>query len=573
MKIEASDKEIQDVFSQGYYQIPRFQRPFSWEKDEVENFWSDLIQDSSDNYFIGSMVVYQSKKPYFGIVDGQQRLTTITLILSSIRNTFISIGEENLAKGIHKYIEQPNIDNVNEFILSSESSFPYLQTHIQNYQGFEVKCDTGGEEKKLEEAFEIINDKIKSYLPKLDLLEKNNIQMDFFSDNKNEVVKKLKEIRDRVLSLKLVFIQLDSEEDAYLIFETLNARGRDLKTSDLVKNLLLKKNKSLNKTLDIAKEQWITIINKFDNINYASAIDTFLLHYWISEHSYTTEKKLFSEIKNYIDRELENSYKLLKNLDELSLIYCYMLNPSSSIIQDKDINSHLMALNLLKVKQQSPMVLSLLRAYKEKRISLKYLKICLKKIEFFHFVFNGITSQRSSGSVSTLYSSHAIELTKAANNNDAQKIMHSLFLSLERKIPSYEEFEINFISLSYLSTKTRDKHLIKYCLSKCIGSKAFGFDVDFDSMTLEHIIPEAKIKEGIQDIVVGSIGNLILIDAKTNSEELRDKKPEDKLICLDAKKYPFDKVFIDKNTLWDEQYVEVRAKKLAAYLYHFEKLI
>ncbi|HEO0719668.1 TPA: DUF262 domain-containing protein, partial [Yersinia enterocolitica] len=76
MKIEANDKDVQDIFSLGYFQIPRFQRPYSWEREEVENFWDDVIKNNPENYFIGSMVVYQSRKPYFGIVDGQQRLTT-----------------------------------------------------------------------------------------------------------------------------------------------------------------------------------------------------------------------------------------------------------------------------------------------------------------------------------------------------------------------------------------------------------------------------------------------------------------------------------------------------------------
>ncbi|WP_299011955.1 DUF262 domain-containing protein [uncultured Shewanella sp.] len=55
MKIEANDKEVQDIFSLGYFKIPRFQRPYSWGGDEVESFWSDVILENSENYFIGSM--------------------------------------------------------------------------------------------------------------------------------------------------------------------------------------------------------------------------------------------------------------------------------------------------------------------------------------------------------------------------------------------------------------------------------------------------------------------------------------------------------------------------------------
>ena len=165
MKIEANDKEIQDIFSLGYFNIPRFQRPYSWDIEEVESFWEDVIHEKSENYFIGSMVVYQTKKPYFGIVDGQQRLTTITLILSAIRNAFIKLNEENLAKGVHKYVEQANIDNLEEFVLKSETAFPYLQDHIQSFNGFNIKCDVGTEEQKLESAFKFINAKLSILIP------------------------------------------------------------------------------------------------------------------------------------------------------------------------------------------------------------------------------------------------------------------------------------------------------------------------------------------------------------------------------------------------------------------------
>ncbi len=140
MKIEANDKEVQDIFSLGYFKIPRFQRPYSWTEEEIKNFWEDVVIEDYEHYFIGSMVVYQTEKPYYGIVDGQQRLTTITLMLAAIRNAFLGYDEMNLARGIHNYIEKANIDNVNEFILNAETSFPYLQDYIQSFKSERIDC-------------------------------------------------------------------------------------------------------------------------------------------------------------------------------------------------------------------------------------------------------------------------------------------------------------------------------------------------------------------------------------------------------------------------------------------------
>jgi hypothetical protein len=567
MKIEANDKEVQDIFSLGYFQIPRFQRPYSWERDEVENFWVDIINDKSDNYFIGSMVVYQSKKPYFGIVDGQQRLTTITLILAAIRNAFVNLGEDNLAYGVHKYVEKPNIDNEKEFVLDAETSFPYLQDHIQSFDGLNIKCEVGVEEQKLKNAFELIANKISLEVPASNVDDGGQIKL--FLESGIDPVSRLKKIRDKVLSLKLVFIQLDNKDDAHLIFETLNARGRDLRTSDLVKNLLLSKIKIANSKLDSAKESWNCLIRQFDDVSESDAIDSFLLHYWISERSYTTDKKLFSEISKYISEGDSNAQQLLKTFGEVASIYCRVIDPVSAKWEKEecDVKDSLLALKLFKVKQQSSMLIALLRMYYSGKLSLRVLKICLRKIEYFHFVFNAITSQRSSGSIATIYSSHSIKLSAATGNDEIQAILSSLFSSLKNKLPQFEEFEVKFLELSYLSGRTKSKGVVRYSLSRQLGVRVNGFDVNHETLSIEHLIPEAYIKHGCSEYIVGNIGNLLLVDAKTNSEKLRSSNPIDKLKILQDIGYPLKQSFVDSGD-WSGLNVTKRAKEMASFLFN-----
>ena len=372
LKIEANDKEIQEILSLGYFKIPRFQRPYSWGKEEIKTFWIDIVKENHDQYFIGSMVVYQTKKPYFGIVDGQQRLTTITLLLATIRNAFIALNEKNLAKGVQNYIERANIDNENEFTLNSETSYPYLNDKIQNFHGSEILNKVGIEEKKLEDAFEYLTNSLNEELPHL---SDNGAQVTLFTDPKEESLKRLKEIRDKILSLKLVFIQLDNEDDAYLIFETLNARGQDLTTSDLIKNLLLKVKKSNSSTLDTGKLIWNNMVKLFDDADIQDGMDSFLYHYWLSSHKNTTDKKLFNEIKMYT-KTIQQADSLLSDLQLNSSHYLSMLSPSHLYWnkEEEDIQNSLEALLLFNVKQQSSMVLSLIRAYKIKKITLKMFK-------------------------------------------------------------------------------------------------------------------------------------------------------------------------------------------------------
>lgn len=568
MKIDASDKEIQDIFSLGYFRIPRFQRPYSWERDEVENFWDDVVLDQSADYFIGSMVVYQQNKPYFGIVDGQQRLTTITLMLAAIRNEFAEIGEYDLARGVHKYIEQPNIDNQKEFVLNSETSFPYLQAHIQNFDGHKFQCEVGTEELNLMAAFQIISDRLKAKIGKSNF---TNGQIPLFSEK--SAIGILKSLRDKILSLKLVFIQLDNEQDAYLIFETLNARGRDLNTSDLVKSLLLKKIRATNATLDTAKESWNSLVKSFDDISEAGILDTFLLHYWISAHTYTTDKKLYSEISKFVGDEDDRATNLLNLLSESANIYRAQINPASHSWskEEFDIKKSLSALRSFKVKQQSSMVLSILRAFHKKIITLRVAKNTLRKIEYFHFVFNAVTSQRSSGSIATIYSNHAIELSKAESNDECQKIFSSLFSALSDKLPNYEEFEVKFCELEYLSNTTKYKNIIKYALSLVYGNTICGLDIDHNSLTIEHIIPESAIKNGVSASSVANIGNLILVDEKTNSNDLRDKLPIEKIKSLKNCGHPLLLVGVCSDD-WNEFDIKNRAKWVASSLYQSMKI-
>ncbi|OWY40351.1 hypothetical protein CEK28_05360 [Xenophilus sp. AP218F] len=561
MKIEASDKEIQDILKLGYFKIPRFQRPYSWGKEEVVRFWDDIVGDENDNYFIGSMVVYQERRPYFGIVDGQQRLTTITIVLAVIRDFFKKLGEDDLAIGVQNFIERANVDNRKEYIVDSETSFPFFQGVIQSFSrgiGFDV---VGVEEKNLEDAYNCIRDCLSRRVS-LDTLTE---QFGLF--NSIDGIEEVKRIRDKFLSLKLVFIQLESEEDAYLIFETLNARGRDLTTPDLIKNLLLKILKPDNVRLDRAKESWNLIATKFPSVEGRDLLGNFIYHFWLSSRKYITEKQIFSEVKGSV-KSVGDANELIQSLSADSDLYIKIIEPDSVdwSREESDLYDSISSLKLFNVKQHFSMLISVLRAKDRGLISLRYLKKVIRDIENFHFVFNAVTSQRSSGSIATHYSKYAIELSNAVDSGAANSIIESMLVGLREKIPSFEEFYVNLKGFNYHSKATKDKAVIRYCLSKALGGVVNGCAVDFSGMTIEHILPESRKGSGVSEKIYGNIGNLILIDAKTNSDELKDYDFSRKIEILREKNYPLDDV-IENATSWGEGEIERRCKYLAEKIY------
>ena len=131
LKITSLDKETRKIFESGYYNIPRFQRPYSWEKEQIYDFWEDVINSAHSDYFIGSIVVYKKTPDLFGIVDGQQRLTTITMILCALRDFYLDEGFENLARGVLLLIERIDLNKNRRDILNFFSLTSFYSQNIR----------------------------------------------------------------------------------------------------------------------------------------------------------------------------------------------------------------------------------------------------------------------------------------------------------------------------------------------------------------------------------------------------------------------------------------------------------
>ena len=111
-------RDIRALLTSGYYRVPRFQRPYSWTREELEDFWQDTIVEGDAHYFIGSVVAFMDSPGSYGLVDGQQRLTTITMLLCCIRNAFKQENKNDLATGLHTLvIERPNVESLPQYVL------------------------------------------------------------------------------------------------------------------------------------------------------------------------------------------------------------------------------------------------------------------------------------------------------------------------------------------------------------------------------------------------------------------------------------------------------------------------
>lgn len=512
MKITCIDKDVRTVLESGFYEVPRFQRPYRWEREQVEEFWSDAIESKENDYFIGSMVLYKRRPSVFGIVDGQQRLTTITILLCALRDALQSIKEADAASGIHHLVERRNIDNEAVFVLKTETSYPYFQENIQRFGEPETEIDEHDEEVHLRQAADLLRLKIRS--------EQSSITLKSSSAERRHAKQReiLVGIRDKVLALKLIFVELDNEDDAYIVFETMNTRGKDLSVADLIKNQVLRLCRPTNNHVDRTRDRWEAIVEQIEDSEVDIRVNSFLHHFWLSQYAYVTEKKLFKDVKARV-RDKGAAQRFLEDLENSAGIYRAIHEPACRKWQKQEskMRRSLEAIQLFRVKQCAPMLLAVMRCYGLGHLKLSDAQEILENIENFHFVFTAITSQRSSGGISFMYALHARELLAANSPDSRRSTLRGLRKKLRDRMPSYQEFEAGFEDLRFTTGYTRQKSLVQYVLHRLHEFQCPAVAVSPDRMSIEHIAPQ-RPAAGKGPQLVGAIGNLLLVTPELNSK-------------------------------------------------------
>lgn len=560
MKITCLDKNVGKLLTESFYRIPRFQRPYSWDRTNVEDFWKDAVVENDGQYFIGNFVVYDDKTA-MGIVDGQQRLTTITLLLCALRNAFDEEGFSNLANGIHNLIERPDISDRLLYVLQTQTSYPYFQEHIQKFREKpESDVEAGPEERLMEQAFDFFVTNIDEIITNIE--SSPNLSAE---KKKARVQEDLSKIRDKILNLNLIYTALENDDDAYVIFETLNTRGKDLTLSDLVKSHLVRLLKPTNKGVDLAKDKWDKIAQMFEQADLE--ISTFILHFWLSRYEYTTEKKLYKALKARIKKDTAKAF--LNDLVSEAETYRYIHDPTYRKWkkEEAEIRDSLIAMNHFRIKQQLPMVLSVMQQYEKGLIKAKHVRTILGAIENFHFAFTAIASQRSSGGISFMYALAGRDLYNAKDlNSKATCLAEFRKTKLLPKRPSYVEFEPGFLELKFSNQFPKQRNLVRYILLKIYQAKSVGLPIDPEQATIEHLVPQSAAKNAnLTPENIASIGNLILVDKKLN-DKLADKDFAEKAKILNAAKVWVDPVIL-KAKAWGVAEIEQRSKLLAELAY------
>ena len=523
VKIRCEDRELEAILDGGFYEVPRFQRDFSWTRGNVEDFLGDVFGSEDVDYFIGSIVVFRVRRSRnrFGVVDGQQRLTTATLLLCAIRDAFHVMGDEGRAQGLHSYIQRKDIENRTQFVLSRpDRPARYLEQAIQRFalskaqqaKAREIDDSVDGdgtstadpEARALKTAYTAIVDFVGDQLPDVDA----GLSASERDRRRERAVRRLVELRDVVLRLKVVWIVVDDEDDAYVIFETLNTRGKDLEVADLVRNHLIQHLRHDEAAVEAAREAWEGILARFTESAADIDVNRFLLHQWLSTESYTSEKKLFGAIRQQIGRN--NARRYLSDLERDSELYRSMAEPESAHWDSREasVRRSLEALSIFSVRQPYPMVLSLLRAYRDGGMQLALLRRGLSAIENSYYVATAVAGMPSSGGVSSMFARLARELASAPAD-ERRGVLDELVERLEASQPPLEVFQAEFEELRASERFSGRRRLVLYTLRRLYEQHRKPAHRSAEHLQLASFREEDK---NLSDELAASIGNLLLID-------------------------------------------------------------
>jgi len=464
--ISANEDTIESVLSRNYrYTVPDYQRQYSWGEEQWRALWEDLqALEDGQTHFLGSLVVIERSEGLneldrLEVVDGQQRLATILTILSVMRQKYLDEGEQRQADAIrNEYLIEQDLDQQEYQNLS-------LSRYDNDSFASILDCDFGQvDNENLNEALEFYGSRIHS----------------LSVDETDTLRKKL------LSSITLVTIECTEEQSAFRLFETLNERGLELSSVDLMKNhvfSLAAQDDDIDYE-DIRDSWQMTVDNTVPNLNKPSR---FFRHYLMSAPEpdftdavsdyklYDTFQEVIEEVRSSSDITLE-SY--LADIAEQSELYMRIVNADINQFNrsgNEAINKKLTNLHHVKSVQARTLLLRIFREFDNPNKTMEALGV-LERFLIRWKVANYATGSQLDRIYSELCS------TVFDESNPVEQMTNYL----SEKYPSEEEFKAG-IENKRVKLNNRTKYMLKR-----IEEVHYSNTIDgMDSYELEHIAPRS----------------------------------------------------------------------------------
>jgi uncharacterized protein with ParB-like and HNH nuclease domain len=542
--MQASETKLQEIIEgTKQYLIPLFQRPYSWQKSEWQVLWDDIIElyhsENPHPHFMGSIVTMQTDSLPEGVtkyllIDGQQRLTTIFIVLAVLRDKAKELEQSKTAKAIH-----------NKFLAN---------TYDEDDEGFDYyKLQPTQVDR---EAFHKI---IKS---EFDFEQQNNINSCYIffqkkiRQDKNLDISKITDIICK--SLLLVSILLGKDDNPYLVFESLNAKGRPLTQADLIRNYFFMQINP-NQQDNIYQKYWLPMQNIL-----SSNLTEFIRHYLTKSGVIVNQNEVYFKLKNRINRiNQSDAISCLQDIFTFSQYYAKFLDPN--LEENSKVRKYLQRINRLDMATVYPFLLNCYHDWKQRKLTETEFIEVLKIIENYilrRFVCN-IQTQGLNRIFAGLYS----KIIKEANLGEANFIERLKLALQTQNYPKDKDFKARLMTIQLYGRNRSDKaRLILESLEESFQHKE---QVLFNNLTIEHIMPQTlnnwwknhlgEDYELTYELLLHSLGNLTLTayNSELSNSEFTVKKDEFSNSHLELNKY-FNNIHA-----WRREDIEKRAEFLA----------
>ncbi|MCC5906682.1 MAG: DUF262 domain-containing protein [Balneolaceae bacterium] len=547
--LDTSTVSLSDIVGNGKtYTVPPYQRDYSWKRDHWEDLWNDILNIDSEGlvHYMGSIVLQNMGDKKFHVIDGQQRFSTLTLIvlaiikqLNSLIEKEIDIDEnkERVSLLQKKFIgdKDPGSLTYSSKLKLNENNNSFFQSNLLVFRPPTNVNTLHDSDKLIWQAYNFFVGKVGDH---------------FEGEESGE---EITNFLNKHIAEKLMFIQIVVEDElsAYTVFETLNSRGVGLTVTDLLKNYLF----SVSTRVDLphVKDKWRKIVD----IIGLDQFPTFLRHYWISKNKLIRQEYLFRAVKASITTS-PDVISLLDSLEENALLYNALTNYSDTFWGGhREIKKRVKELTLFREKQSYSLMIS---AYNN--LDQESFAQVLKLISFITFRYT-VIARLHTNLKEEVYNKAAIEVSenRATTVNQIAQLLKPLY-------PSDSDFKNDFSTKS-ISTK-RGKKLVRYILYN-IENHLSQADYDFEENpgTIEHILPEngsehyeAEFPATIHESIVYRFGNYTLLEDEKN--RACDNLPfDDKKAIYQTSQYEITKQITANE--WTPNTVEIRQKKLADY--------
>ncbi len=464
--------------------IPIYQRLYSWDKEQCKQLWDDIIEiggnDKMDGHFIGSILYVLDRITHSNnallIIDGQQRLTTITLLLTALRN---HLSDEVKRKEIgDHYLINSDKDGDKKFrLILSESDKDTLLSLIDK-------------------------DRRKPSEPSSKIMENFKLFEEWIRKNTNQ----LETIFKGLEKLMIVEIALEKGKDEpQLIFESMNSKGMELTQTDLIRNYIVMETE-IEKREGFYNKYWRAMEEKFKQNK--KWFDRFVRHYLtIKTREIPNINKVYVALKDYRQKEGIEIEDLLKDLQKYCGYFCRIVFKKED---DKDLKKALGFLVDLEMDVVYPLLLELYSDYSDGVLSKDDFRRSIDLIE--SYICRRAVCGLGTNSLNKVFPS----FTKHIQKDEYFKSLkvHFGYLTNNQRFPNNGEFKDCFIKIDFYNFQKK----------KYFFERLENFDtnepVNTQECTIEHIMPQELTEEWerdlgenfqeIHDKYLHTIGNLTL---------------------------------------------------------------